>query len=66
MAIICYICKKEVELIRFGKGFVGICCKKVFYNDTDTSSFDLRQKEKNEILLHSLHLGTGSYQEKHP
>ncbi len=46
MAIVCDICKKEVELIRFGDGVVGVCCDKVLYNSLDKSRFDTKPDEK--------------------
>ena len=55
MAIICNICKKEVELIRFGKGFVAVCCEKVLYNHEDESRFDMKPDEKKDIHMCSLH-----------
>jgi hypothetical protein len=66
MAIFCYICKEEVELISFGTGFVGVCCNKVLYNSADGSQFDMRQAEKNDISMHLFHQERRPYQVKHP
>jgi hypothetical protein len=65
MAIVCYICKKEIELTRFGTGFVGVCCKNVLYNYSDKPQFDMRQDEKKDIYMHSFHQERRSYQAKH-
>ena len=52
LAIFCYICKKEVKLISFGKGFVGICCNKVLYNYAGNAQFDMKQDEEKYVPLH--------------
>ena len=52
MAIICYICKKEVELVIFGNGLVGTCCNRVVYNSEDKPRF-VMEKEKKRIALSS-------------
>ena len=51
MAIICDICKKEVHLVSFGRGFVGVCCNKVLYSFADKSQLDMKQDEKKDILF---------------
>ena len=51
MPIVCDICKKEVELIKFGKGFVAVCCKKVLYNYEDESRFSMKPDEKKDISM---------------
>ena len=28
----CPICKKDVELILYGNGWIGVCCEKLIYN----------------------------------
>lgn len=66
MDIVCYICKKEVKLIMFGNGFVGICCKKVLYNSADKPQFDMRQDEKKDISVHSFPQEGRFYQAKNP
>jgi len=55
MTIVCYVCKKEVEVMRFGNGFVGICCNKVMYNSMDRTPFDIRRNKKKEISMHPFH-----------
>ncbi|MGZ6210403.1 MAG: hypothetical protein ACXWL9_09685 [Syntrophales bacterium] len=46
MAVVCHICKEEVELINFGNGLVGVCCDTVLYNSADKSQFDMKPDEK--------------------
>ena len=65
MAVVCYICKEEVKLMRFGAGYVGICCDKVLYNSADESQLDMKPDEKNDISIHSLHQERRYYQAKH-
>jgi len=65
MAIVCYICKEEVELMSFGAGYVGVCCNKVLYNSADKSQFDMKQEEKKDIPMNSFHPGRRSYQATH-
>jgi hypothetical protein len=31
----CPLCGKKVKLIRFGGGWIGMCCNKIFYNISD-------------------------------
>lgn len=50
-AIVCDICLQEVEVIRFGTGFVGVCCNKVLYNDEDKPEFDAEQYEEQEAYM---------------
>ena len=52
MAIVCDICKREVDLISFGSGFVGICCKMVLYNSTEKSQFDMKPDVKKDMDMH--------------
>ena len=49
MVVVCDICKKEVKLIIFGNGLVGVCCDKVLYNSIDKSQFDMKPDEKEDI-----------------
>jgi len=65
MAIVCYLCKKEVDIISFGTGFVGVCCNRVLYNYAAKPQFDVKQEKKKDIPLDSFYLGTKSYQVKH-
>jgi hypothetical protein len=55
MAIVCYICKKEVRLVRFGSGFVGTCCNYIMYNSAIEPDFDRTEENQNNISVHSLH-----------
>jgi len=55
MAIVCYLCKREVEIMSFGNGFLGICCNKVMYNSTDKSPFDMKPDVKKDISMHPSH-----------
>ena len=55
MAVICYICKEDVKLIRFGSGYVGVCCDRVLYNAADKSQFDTKPDEEKDISMHSFH-----------
>ncbi|MEN6321234.1 MAG: hypothetical protein ABFD82_21135 [Syntrophaceae bacterium] len=50
MAIVCYICKKEVPLVSFGDGFVGTCCGGIWYNSAIKPKFDMREEEKKYFL----------------
>jgi len=65
MAVVCSICKEEVKLIRFGAGYVGVCCAKVLYNSADESQLDMKQDEKKDISMHSFRQEKRSYQAKH-
>ncbi|MGO9137731.1 MAG: hypothetical protein ACLP9S_05285 [Syntrophales bacterium] len=53
MGVVCYICKEEVKLIRFGNGFVGVCCERVLYNSADKSQFDMKPDEEKDISINS-------------
>jgi len=55
MAIIYYLCKKEVKIVSFGKGFVGLCCNNILYNSADNSQFDMTTDSKRYISMHSFH-----------
>ena len=52
MAIFCYICKKEVELVIFGNGLVGTCCNAVQYNSEDNQHV-VRAEERKKASLSS-------------
>jgi len=49
MVVVCDICKKEVKLIIFGNGLVGVCCDKVLYNSADKSQFDMKPDKKKDV-----------------
>ena len=49
MAVVCSICKEEVELINFGNGLVGVCCDRVLYNSAHRSQFDMKPDEKRHF-----------------
>lgn len=51
MALCCDICGQEVEIVRFGGGFVGICCKKIFYNDRYEPQFYIEGKDTDVHLF---------------
>jgi len=55
MAVVCYICKEEVKLIRFGNGFVGVCCDEVLYNSPDKPQLDMKPDEKKDTSMYSFH-----------
>ncbi|HVO65078.1 MAG TPA: hypothetical protein VMT12_01235 [Syntrophales bacterium] len=65
MPIVCHICKKEVEIMSFGTGFVGICCDKVMYNSTFKSQFDVKPDVKKDISMHQFRPGRQLYKAKH-
>ncbi|MGZ6292552.1 MAG: hypothetical protein ACXWMK_10225 [Syntrophales bacterium] len=65
MAVVCHICKEEVELINFGNGLVAVCCDRVLYNSADKSQFDMKPDEKKDISMHPFHQKRRSYQAKH-
>jgi len=46
MTIMCPTCKREVKLISFGNGLIGLCCDKIHYNKSDKSVFYTKQIEK--------------------
>ena len=50
MAIFCYICKKEVELVTFGNGLVGTCCNRVLYNSEDMPRSVMDEERKSTAL----------------
>ena len=45
----CPYCKKEVELQLFGDGWIGICCNKVVYNESNRST-DVSRNCKNDKI----------------
>lgn len=65
MAVVCYICKKEVHLVRFGSGFVGTCCNGVVYNSIIKPQFVMKQEEQKNVSIHSVLQKRRSYQAKH-
>ncbi len=50
-AIICDICAREVEIISFGTGYVGVCCNKVFYNDEYRPRLNIPNEISDTYLL---------------
>jgi len=52
MAIVCYICKKEVHLVSFGSGYVGTCCNRVLFNAAIKPQFDKEKEEQKNFSMH--------------
>jgi hypothetical protein len=48
MTIICPTCKREVKLISFGNGLIGLCCDKILYNKYEYSPFHAKQTGKED------------------
>jgi hypothetical protein len=46
--IFCHFCNKEVELIAYGGGWIGICCDRVLYNSSERP----QHKTKVVQLMH--------------
>ena len=49
MTIICPTCKREVKLIYFGNGLIGLCCDKILYNKSENAPLHAKQTKKEDV-----------------
>jgi hypothetical protein len=51
MILACPKCNKEVKIISFGDGLIGICCDRLLYNKKNEYQFYMNQSENNDTPI---------------